>query len=142
MRKPWGYGNVLNRALIHSDAPFARLRRQLNNLRSFVSKKTAHPFIPIHPFLFLSLLSACLPPPRRTARPVLGCRPYQAQRAAVLSKSHGRGLPAARAVNGFLPRRAATATGLPPTSTAGPLPPMNTTHRRASILPSGKEILR
>jgi hypothetical protein len=94
------------------------------------------------------------PPPRHSARPLalpgtarsflqvvaLGCQPYQVCRTAALSKSHGCAHPAARVANAFLPRRAATTVGLPPTSTVKPLPPVNTAHRRASILPSNEKM--
>jgi hypothetical protein len=44
-----------------------------------------------------------------------------------------------RAANVSLPRRAAATAGPPPPSAAGPLPLVDSTHRRASILPSSSK---
>jgi hypothetical protein len=114
-----------------------RPRRQPNNPHSFVSKKTDHPLVHIHLFVFLSLLSARLPPLRCTAWPqalpgtardhlrvaALGCRPCQVWHAAALSKSRGRSLPVAHAANATLPRRVATAVAhrlqAPPLTASG-----------------------
>jgi hypothetical protein len=122
-------GNALNRAFVRLDASL---------LGQDASPTTRSPLflkncISTHSFIFLSLLSARLPPP--SARPLallgaacgrlrgaaLGHWPCQARRAATsepwrlaagsarrvaaaLSKSHGRGLPAAHAVDASLPR--------------------------------------
>jgi len=129
----------------------------LSFLKKNYSSTYSYPLIPLPIALIRSSTASermAASPPRRSTRPPPrhGARPPPSRgarlpalpgaRTAALSKSRGRGLPAARSADASLLRRVATIAGPPPTSTARPLHPVNTTHRRASILSSSKKMLR
>jgi len=93
------------------------------------------------------------PPSRRTAQPLalpgttracllvakLSYRPCQGRRAAAFTWPRP---PVARGADASLSRCVATVASPPSTSDIRPLPPVNITHRQASILSSGTEMLR